>query len=126
MIKTLSSDKSKPIEWGMKIVNSLDATYKEYSWFEKRFISARFAFDFITAFSEESWFNRFLCASHIPFERKYRCLYDSDMIAEYIYGGIPHKFPLAHEANRNGLTEEDARKLYNEFWQKVTAILKED
>lgn len=122
-LQILASDKYEPIEWGIKLVKALNNAYKDYSGFEKYFISEWFMFDFISAFGEEKWFSRFIGSDSIPYECKPLCLFNSTMIAEFIYGGIPSEFPLAKIAKRNCLTEEEGQKLYEEFWQKAIGAL---
>lgn len=122
-LQILSSDNYELIERGIGIVKALDMAYKDYGGFEKYFISEWFMFDFISAFGEEEWFSRFITAEKVPYECKPRCLFNSTMIAEFIYGGIPSEFPLADIAKRHCLTQEDGKKLYNEFWQKAIEAL---
>lgn len=122
-LQLLSVDKYEPIDWGINIVKALNESYKNYSGFEKYFISEWFMFDFISAFGEEKWFSQLIGADYIPYECKPQCLYNSTMMGEYIYGGIPSEFPLAYIAKRNCLTEEEGQKIYNEFWQKVIETL---
>lgn len=110
----------------VKIVNALNSAYNDYSWNEKRFISELFMFDFISSFSKEEWFGRFLTSDRVSQKYKANCLYHSTMVAECIYGGLPSVFPLADTAKRNCLTEEGGKKLYNDFWQKAINVLKDN
>lgn len=125
-LQLLLADKYETIDWGINIVKALNEAYKNYGGFEKYFISEWFMFDFVSAFEKEKWFSQFIGSDSIPYECKPQCLFNSTMIGEYIYGGIPSEFPLADIAKRNCLTEEEGQKIYNEFWQKAIEVLNGD
>lgn len=116
---TLKEDVQEVLYGCVYIVDALNEAYREYSGFTRYFISDVFTFDFIKSFKEEEWFGRFLTADRAPQRYKARCLFNSNMVAEHIYGGISDKISLADAAKQNCLSEIDGQKIYDEFWTKT-------